>query len=61
MPEEELCNEKKYDFAYELHRLRTYPNFRYISYDKLLDKEYMKSLYTEQEKKDIHNENDEMY
>jgi len=59
--EEELCNEKKYDFAYELHRLRTYPNFRYISHKKLLDKEYMKNLYTKQEKKDIEIENDDMY
>ena len=59
--EEELCNENKYDFAYELRRLRTYPNFRYISHKKLLDKEYMKNLYTKQEKKDIQDENDDMY
>jgi hypothetical protein len=56
-----LCNENKYDFAYELRRLRTYPNFRYISHKKLLDKEYMKNLYTKQEKKDIQDENDDMY
>ena len=48
--EEEIGDENKYEYAYEFHTLKTYQNFRYVSYKKLLDKEYMKNLYTEQEK-----------